>query len=106
MGLRTAWLPAAGAIRLRPWPLGGGAAATLAVCLLLAADMSRSAAVLTPLVLLGIFDFAARRPELAPRAALAAGVANLLIPAAHVTFDKLDRIDNLVLELWRVWRGP
>jgi hypothetical protein len=105
MGLRAAWLPAAHAIRLRPWLLGGGAAVTLMVCMLLAADMSRSAAVLTPLVLLGGFAFASQRPDLAPRVALTAGIANLLIPAAHIVATKFDLIDNLALELFRVLRG-
>jgi hypothetical protein len=106
MGLRAAWLPAAHAVAGRPWLLGGGALATLAACLLVAADLSRSAAILCPLVLLGTFAFAARRPDLAPRAALTCGVANLLIPAAHITAGKLVRIDNLVLELFRLLRAP
>jgi hypothetical protein len=102
MGLRVAWLPVAGAVRSRPWLLGGGAFATIGICLLLATDLSRSTAMLSPLMLLGVFQFAATRPDIAPRFVLRAGVANLLIPAAHITFTKFDRIDNLALELLRL----
>jgi hypothetical protein len=105
MGLRAAWLPAVNAIRLRPVLLGGGAALTLVVCMLLAADMSRSAAILVPLVLLGVCKFADAQPQLAPRIILAAGIANLLIPAAHISFTKFDPIHNLAIELFRLWRG-
>jgi len=105
MGLRAAWLPAASACLERPWLLGGGAAATLVVCMMLASDMSRSAAILTPLVLLGGFTFAARRPDLAPRVALTTGIANVLIPAAHVTLTKFDPINNLAIELFRLLRS-
>ena len=106
MALRAAWLPTAGAIRRFPWLLGGGAAATLVVSLLLAADQSRSAAILCPLVLLGGFAFAARHPRLAPRVALTVGLVNLLIPAAHVTLTKIDPIDNLLVELIRLRHSP
>ncbi len=102
MGLRVAWLPIYNAVRSRPWLLGGGALTTLLVCLFVATDMSRSTAILSPLLLLGVFQFAASRPDLAPRTLLTVGIANLLIPAAHVTFTKFDRIDNLAIELYRV----
>ena len=105
MGLRAAWLPAVSAAWQRPWLLGGCAAATLVVCMMLASDMSRSAAILTPLVVLGGFTLAARRPDLAPRVALTTGIANVFIPAAHVTSNKLDPINNLAIELFRLLRS-
>ncbi len=105
MGLRAAWLPAAYAIRLRPLLLGGGSVVTLVICLLLAADMSRSAAILTPVLLVGVCKFSEEQSSVAPRVILLAGLANLLIPAAHVTFTKFDPIHNLGIELFRVLRG-
>lgn len=103
MGLRAAWVPAAFAITRRPFILGTGAILTLLVCLCLAADMSRSAAALVPLVLLGAFRFASEHPRQASRAALMVGIANLLIPAAHVSYTKLDPINNLLIELFRLF---
>jgi hypothetical protein len=105
MGLRASWLPIANAIRARAWLLGGGAALTLIICLPLAADMSRCAAILVPMVMLGVCRFVQEQPALAPRVILTAGIANLLIPAAHVVFTKLDPIHNLGLEIFRLLRG-
>jgi len=67
--------------------------------------MSRSAAILVPLVLCGVFHFAAEHPAIAPRAVLFAGVLNLLIPAAHMTYTKIDPISVLPIELFRLLRG-
>ena len=105
MGLRAAWVPAIFAIGRRPVILGAGAFLTLLVCLCLAADMSRSAAVLAPLILLGGFCFLARQPRHAPRAALIVGIANLVIPAAHVTFTKFDPINNFLIEFLRLFHS-
>ena len=89
--------------RAPPRPSGCGCRPHPARLPLLAADMSRSCAVLIPLVLFGGFQFLREHPEWAPRAALTVGVANLLIPAAHVTFTKFDPINNLLIEFLRLF---
>jgi hypothetical protein len=105
LGLRAAWVPAIFALNRERWMLGGITAITAAVSLMLAADISRSIAILAPLSLLGLFVFARLRPELAPRATLGVGLANLVLPAAHVVHTKLDVISPLPLELLRLLRG-
>jgi hypothetical protein len=71
---------------------------------LLASDLSRSVAIALPLVLAGCFALARRHPAAAPRWLLAAGIANLLIPAAHLTYVHIDPISPLPLELFRLLR--
>jgi hypothetical protein len=105
MGLRAAWVPAAYAISHRRWALGTAVALTALVSLALAADLSRSIAVVEPVALLGVFLAAQRWPDRAPAGALALGGAGLLIPAAHVVGAKLDLISPLPLELFRLLRG-
>jgi hypothetical protein len=105
MGLRTAWLAVIfGALR-RPWLLGTTMVLTLFVALVLASDMSRCAALLTPAVLLGVFRSADQWPAVAPRAVLFTGIANVVIPAAHITYTKIDAINMLPVELWRLFRS-
>jgi hypothetical protein len=57
-------------------------------------------------MLWGCFVFARRNPAHAPRGLLALAVVNLLVPAAHVTYTKIDIINPLVIELIRLWRIP
>lgn len=108
MGLRAAWGGAAYA--LWSWPRSHGVVAglvllgTLALSASLASDFSRSAAIASPLVLAGCLALARRKPESAPRIMLIVGVANLLIPAAHVTYVHIDPISPLPLELFRLLR--
>jgi hypothetical protein len=104
MGLRAAWVPAIFAINRQRWILGGTAAATAAISLMLAADISRSIAILAPLSLLGLILFARQRPDLAPRGALWVGIANLFIPAAHIVYTKIDLIYPLPVEILRLLR--
>lgn len=106
MGLRVGWVPALYAIRDRPCLLGGVAAATLLLMLILAADISRSTAVLVPVMLLGVFRFARLNPELAPRAAWWAGMINLILPAGHVIGRAIDVASPLPIELLRLIRIP
>lgn len=108
MGLRAAWLAAgyaawseSGARRVM---LAGVAGITLAVSVLLASDLSRSTAILVPLVLAGCFTALRRLPEQAPRLVLGLGIANLLIPAAHVVHRHMDLINPLPVELFRLLR--
>ncbi len=80
------------------WLMLGGVAASLAVTFAVAADLSRSVAILCPLVLCG-FLLAAREHEkrlgwLAPVLA----VATLLLPAKHVVTTFETPIQNVVTE--------
>jgi hypothetical protein len=61
--------------------------------------------ILTPTVLWGCFVLARRFPTQAPRVLLAAGLINLLLPAVHVVYTKIDLISPLPLELFRMLRG-
>jgi hypothetical protein len=109
MALRAGW--AAVALGIWSLPIAGRCLATavvgitLLVMLGLASDLSRSAAILTPIVLWGCFVLARRFPAQAPRVLLAAGLINLLLPAAHVVHTKIDLISPLPLELFRLLRG-
>lgn len=109
MGLRAGWVPVAYAGSTatpgRRWLGGATLCATVALCFLLASDLSRSIAIIMPVVLLGCFDYARRSPLNAPRALLILGVANLLIPAAHVTFHHIDPINPLPIEIFRWLRA-
>lgn len=110
MGLRAGWF----ALGYAAWAtppgrrLAGGAVllVTAVVTEALAADLSRSIAILVPAVLLGCFVLARRVPELAPRAVLGLGVLNLVIPAMHVVHVKLDPISPLPVEILRLFRIP
>lgn len=108
MGLRAAWLAAGFALWNWPRPRAAFAGAvllgTLAVSVLLASDLSRSVAIVSPLVLAGCFALARRDPLRAPAWLLALGVINLLIPAAHLTYVHIDPISPLPLELIRLLR--
>ncbi len=109
MGLRAAWLPLAAVLVLAPaqlrprWFVVLGL--TLVAASVTATDVSRSIAMLLPVVLLGCFQFARQRPDLASRALLLAGLANLLIPAAHVVATEIDPIHPLPVELLRLWHA-
>jgi hypothetical protein len=109
MALRAGWAAVALGFWSLPiarrWLAGVVVGITLLVMLGLASDMSRSAAILTPTVLWGCFVLARRFPAQAPRVLLAAGLINLLLPAVHVVHTKIDLINPLPLELFRVLRG-
>ncbi len=108
MGLRAAWVAVAYALWDLPRTRGALAAAillgTLGISVLLASDLSRSAAIATPLVLAGCFALARRHPAQAPRLMLILGVINLIIPAAHLTYVHIDPINPLPIELIRLFR--
>lgn len=108
MALRAGWLAALyGALGLRrhcsslvPWLALG----TLAIMVPLAADLSRSAAIVFPLMLAGLDLFRRREPRrLAPWLAFLLA-ANLVLPALHVVHTKVDVISPLPLELYRLVR--
>ena len=109
MGLRIGWLgvgysafTAAGG---RRWTAGFVLGATLAVSLFLASDISRSVAIVLPVILLGGFSLARRERRRAPMILLIAGCANLLIPAAHVILTHIDPINPLPVEIFRLLRS-
>jgi hypothetical protein len=108
MGLRVGWLAVIYAGRgLRPiqlWTTCALVLGTMILCLLAASDLSRSIAVLTPIMLLGCFRYARQQPSRAPAALLAVGIANLLVPAAHVTYIHIDPISILPIEILRLFR--
>ncbi len=108
LGLRAAWVAVGYAVWRasadRRWLFAGVLLATLTVSLLLASDLSRSVAIASPLVLAGCFAAVRRLPELAPRLVLGLGIANLLIPAAHVVHRHIDLINPLPVELFRLLR--
>ena len=108
MGLRVGWVAVAyGIWSLHPprrlltlLAIGG----TLAAMLCLASDTSRSAAIVAPAMVWGCLVFARNYPVQAPRGLLLLGLANLLVPAAHVTYTKIDVINPLLIEIVRLWR--
>ena len=104
MAWRAGWLPAGYGMRAHPWRLGAVTALTLVTGAVLAADLSRSAAMIAPLTLAGCFLYAQRAPDRAPRHLFGLAAINLLIPAAHVIYNKIDVINPLPVELLRLWR--
>ena len=108
MGLRAGWL----AVAYAGWTAPPGLrllgtitlAATAGISVVLAADLSRSIAIIMPAVFLGCFEFARRSPASAPRDLLLLGVTNLLIPAAHLTYTHIDPINVLPIEILRFLR--
>ena len=111
MALRLGWF----AVGAAAWDAGGrrpggvagfGAVVvgTCAVMLVLAADISRSAAIVLPAVLLGLVTVVRRHGASATRwLAWLAGL-NLALPAAHVVYTKVDVISPLPIELARLLR--
>lgn len=107
-GMRVAW----GVVGFALWDLPRGRCVltavvllgTLGTCVLLASDLSRSVAIALPLVLAGCFSLARLYPKSAPRILLLCGILNLLIPSAHMTYTKIDPINLLPVELYRLCR--
>lgn len=105
MAYRLGWVSIAFALHRHRFPLGLVTAATWVTMLLLAADISRAAAIVCPALLLGLFIWARERPTTAARDLLILGVFNLLVPAMHVVYNKTDLISPLPIELYRLLRG-
>jgi hypothetical protein len=89
----------------RPWT-AALLAVTAGASVALAADLSRSAAIACPVMLLGCVLLCRRWPAHAPRLALALCITNLLIPTAHVISTKLDPVSPLPVELLRLFHSP
>ncbi len=108
MGLRAAWVPLVAGLR-EVFAVCGRPAAllvamisllTLAASLVLASDMSRTAILLLPGVLGGAVGLSRTKPG--ERVLVGAALANLILPAMHVTSTSAEPIYYLPLELWRV----
>jgi tetratricopeptide (TPR) repeat protein len=110
MGLRAGWLAIAYAFWTTPPGRRALGAATLLVTLIntigLSYDLSRSIAIIIPVVFLGCFEYARRAPTSAPRLLLALGIANLFIPAAVVMDQNIETICPLPSEILRLYIGP
>lgn len=77
---------------------------TLAVTAILAADLSRSAAILISLVAAGVVIHDRAAPETASSHLFVIAALNLLIPAAHIVYTSVDLINPLPVELYRILR--
>jgi len=111
MALRAAWpLALAAFARQSPVPLRTTAVGvalssfTLLVSAVLAADLSRSAAVILPLLVVGAVTLSAQLPSYVRLFLAVCAVANLVIPAAHIVYRKIDIVDSLPVELYRLLR--
>jgi hypothetical protein len=80
--------------------------ATALVMIPLAADLSRSAALVLTAILCGCVLLHRHRPGLSLPVLGALAVLNLFIPTAHVVYNKIDIISPLPVELVRWWRTP
>lgn len=110
MGLNACWvaiLYGAATLSVRErWIAGLVFAATAGLTILLAADLSRSSAIVLPAILFGMLRFARFRPADAPKAALGLGLCALMLPLVNVVYNKTDPIDPIPYELIRLVRGP
>jgi hypothetical protein len=107
MGLRAAWIPLGLYFAWTPRPRVAGAlfAATALATIALTEDQSRSAAVVIPVVVLGLLMLQHRYPDRASKMALAIGLLGLVLPAAVVEDFGIIPYENLFAELFRFWRG-
>jgi hypothetical protein len=107
MGLRAAWAPIAFLFLTvqRPYVLAAVFLLTAAVTIALTEDQSRSAAIVVPIVILGLLSIQRRYPEIAPRAAIALGILGLILPATHVGNNSIVPYDNILVEIFRWYRG-
>ena len=77
---------------------------TAVAMIALAADLSRSAALVLPAMLLGFVALVRLQPVHATRSLAWIAALNLVIPAAHVVYTKIDVISPLPIELARLLR--
>ena len=82
MGLRAAWAPIAFLFLTvqRPYVLAAVFLLTAAVMMALTADQSRSAAIVAPIIILGLVSIQRHYPDFAPRAAIWLGILGLILP--------------------------
>jgi len=104
MAFRGGWVALGYVLTLAGWRIAFATGLTLLACFAVASDISRSAAVLTPLLLAGCFEWHRRRPADSAAHVWWLALLNLLLPAAHVVHNKIDLISPLPVEFLRLWR--
>jgi hypothetical protein len=107
MGLRLAWVPVGyvfvAASAKERLLLASVGVATALVTLALAADLSRSSAIILPLVVAGLTRIQRDHPEWVNRYCISAALIGLLLPMVHVVGRKIDPVENILIELARVY---
>lgn len=111
MALRAAWWPVWSLARPSPGRSAGDVLllpglilATLGIMTVIAADLSRSAAIALPAVVGGIVALVRRYGPAAARVLAGLLVFNLAVPVVHVVYTKTDLISPLPVELARLLR--
>ena len=112
-GFRAGWLIIGAALcfagRRLGWQWGSALVfvviGSAAGCLFVAADMSRSLMIASPVLLLGVMVWKECRPSSFRWALPILTVANLLLPASHVIWSFTVPISSLPTEIHR-WRNP
>lgn len=103
MAWRLGWIPVANVVRLAPLRIGLPLLATLLLGTVLAWDLSRTAAMLLPVTILGCWKLARGSPQGETHLTWIA-LGNLLVPAAHVVGPWIEPIRPAVVELVRLLR--
>lgn len=108
MAFRLGWVPllfAAAMLRQPPFVAAPVLATmTLLVMMVLAADLSRSSAIILPLFVAGTILAVKKFPARATAGLALLLAANLALPALHVVYTKVDVISPLPLEVFRALR--
>jgi len=107
MGLRASWLLVGvsyvSATKSRhEWQWVLTTLGTLILGAILAADLSRTAAMMLPLIAAGAIALKRTQPETASSILILVAMANLILPAAHVVYTHIDLISPLPIELYRI----
>jgi hypothetical protein len=110
MALRAGWVLVAVSFVLMPrewrWPAGAVLALTLITMTALASDVSRSAAIVVPLMIWGGVALCRHWPTHSLRLLGWLSLACLLIPMATIVYTKIDPVSPLPIELLRLWHIP
>lgn len=108
MAFRVGWVPmlfAAATLRHPPFAAAPMlTAATLLVMMILAADLSRSSAIVLPMFIAGTILAVKKFPTWATAGLAGLLATNLALPALHVVYTKVDLISPLPIEVYRVLR--
>lgn len=75
---------------------------TVLVTIVLAADLSRSAAIALPLVIAGLTRIHNNHTELVNRYGMMFALVALLLPMAHIVGRKIDPVENILIEMARL----
>lgn len=109
MALRASWFLVAAscvcAIKSRHgWRWAIITLGTLGIGAILATDLSRTAAMMIPLIAAGAITLKRTQPETASFVLILIAAANLILPAAHVVYTHVNLIYPLPIELYRLLR--